>query len=153
MSPPRYQEIHALDIPSAALADGAGTARVIAGELAGVRGPAATITPMVIADLSLNARRTAELSLPDGFTTMLVVQHGSVSLDGAQIARGVEIALFDRAGERITITANENARALLLSGRPIGEPVVGQGPFVMNTREEIRQAMVDYQTGRMGSLA
>ena len=153
MSPPRYQEIRARDIPTATLASGAGTARVIAGKFAGARGPAKTVTPMVIADLRLNAGQSSELSLPDGYTTMLVVQQGAVVLDGTHTVRGVQLAQFDRAGDRIAVQCREDARALLLSGEPIGEPIVGQGPFVMNTREEIRQAMVDYQSGRMGSLS
>ena len=153
MSPPRYQEIHARDIPTAALPNNAGTARVVAGELAGVRGPAATVTPMIIADLRLNPGHPAEISVPEGFTTMLVVRHGAVLLDGAKSARSVEVALFDRAGDRIKLEPTENSQALLLSGQPIGEPVVGQGPFVMNTREEIRQAMIDFQSGRMGGLS
>ena len=153
MSPPRYQEIRDADIPRVELPDGAGTARVIAGEFAGTRGPATTVTPIIVCDLQLAAGRAAELVLPHGYTTMLVVQHGAVVLNGSETVDGVALATFERAGERIGVECTEDARLLLLSGQPIGEPVVGQGPFVMNTREEIRQAMEDYQSGRMGTLA
>jgi redox-sensitive bicupin YhaK (pirin superfamily) len=152
MSPPRYQEILNRDIPQARLADGAGMARVIAGEFQGTRGPARTITPILLLDLRLGSGQI-DMPLPDGFTTLLVVQHGAVTINGMQTARGVELAMFDRAGDSITLECGEEAMALLLSGRPIGEPVSGQGPFVMNTREEIRQAMIDYQSGAMGSLS
>ena len=153
MSPPRYQEIRDRDIPRAALGDGAGSARIIAGELHGMRGPAKTVTPINLWDLKLAAGGRVELPLPDEHTAMLVVQQGTVQLNDEQSAGGVALAQYDRAGDAISIHCTEVARALLLSGEPINEPVVGQGPFVMNNREEIRQAMVDYQTGRMGSLA
>jgi redox-sensitive bicupin YhaK (pirin superfamily) len=84
---------------------------------------------------------------------MLVVQHGAVVINGSKSARGVELASFDRAGDRIQLECTEDAVALLLCGAPIGEPVVGQGPFVMNTAAEIRKAIIDYQAGAMGSLA
>jgi len=153
MSAPRYQGILDRDIPQVALVNGAGTARIVAGELQGARGPARTFTPIQLWDLRLSAGHTVDLPLPDGFTTLLVVQHGVVQLDGSQTARGVELAMFDRAGDAITIECQEDAVALLLCGQPIGEPVVGQGPFVMNSREEIRQATIDYQSGAMGSLS
>jgi redox-sensitive bicupin YhaK (pirin superfamily) len=75
-----------------------------------------------------------------------------VTINGTEHARSVELVEFDRAGGEISIEAREDAMALLLCGRPIGEPVYGQGPFVMNTREEIQQAIVDFQSGRMGRL-
>jgi redox-sensitive bicupin YhaK (pirin superfamily) len=153
MSPPRYQEIRDSDIPRVVLPNNAGTARVIAGEFLGARGPAKTVTPLVVCDLSLSSGHLAELPLPDGFTTMLVVQHGSVTINDSEPARGVELVIFDREGDQIQAECRQEARVLLLSGRPIGESVVGQGPFVMNTRDEIQQAVADYQSGRMGRLS
>lgn len=73
-------------------------------------------------------------------------------LNALETAREVELALFDRDGQRVTIEAREDATILVLNGRPIDEPVVGQGPFVMNTQEEIRQAVEDYHSGRMGRI-
>jgi redox-sensitive bicupin YhaK (pirin superfamily) len=153
MSPPRYQDIRDASIPSVELANGAGIARVIAGEFAGARGPAQTFTPIILADLRLVAGHRAELALPDGYTTMLVVQHGAVEFGDTQQIEAVSLANFERAGNRVSISCTENAVVLLLCGKPIGEPVVGQGPFVMNTAAEIRQAMLDYQAGAMGSLS
>jgi redox-sensitive bicupin YhaK (pirin superfamily) len=73
-------------------------------------------------------------------------------VNGSEAVRSAEVGLFDRAGTRIVVDADEDATALLLGGAPIEEPIVGHGPFVMNTQGEIRQAMLDYQQGRMGHL-
>ncbi len=152
MTPPRYQEILNRDIPSVPLEGSAGNVRVIAGEFAGTRGPAKTYTSILLWDLQLAAGHKNEILVPDGFTTILVVQHGTVKLGNSQSAEGVALAMFDREGDGISIECVRDARALLMAGEPIGESVVGQGPFVMNTREEIRQAAMDYQSGAMGSL-
>jgi redox-sensitive bicupin YhaK (pirin superfamily) len=153
MSPSRYQEILNQQIPQVALDGGAGSVRVIAGNFRGTLGPAKTFTPITLWDLQLTAGHSVELATPAGHTTLLVVQSGAVTINGAEKVRGVELALFERAGAGIAIAADEDARALLLAGEPIGEPVVGQGPFVMNTPIEIQQAIADYQSGRMGGLA
>jgi redox-sensitive bicupin YhaK (pirin superfamily) len=151
-APPGYQGIVSADIPTVTLPDGAGTARVIAGELAGVRGPTKTFTPIHVWDLRLATNRPTHLSVPDGYTTALVVLRGAVRVNGSEEVRAAEVGLFDRARERFRVDATEDATALLLCGQPIDEPIVGQGPFVMNSPQEIRQAMVDYQSGRMGHL-
>ena len=151
-APPGYQGITEGEIPKVSLPGGRGTARVIAGELAGARGPARTFTPMQLWDLRLGAGEPVHLALPGGYTTALVVLRGVLRADGSEAIREGEVALFDRAGEGIRIDETEDATALLLCGEPIGEPIVGQGPFVMNRPEEIRQAILDYQSGRMGHL-
>lgn len=151
LAPPRYQGIRASQIPSVEFAGGRGTLRVIAGEYEGEKGPAQTFSPIHVWDLRL-ASGAAHLPLPEGFTTALVVLRGTLRPKGSDPVRESEVALFDRAGNCIEIDESENATALLLCGEPLDEPIVGQGPFVMNTREEIRQAIVDYQSGRMGHL-
>jgi redox-sensitive bicupin YhaK (pirin superfamily) len=154
MSPPRYQEIRDPDIPRVALENHAGSARVIAGELGGVNGPARTATPVLMWDARVAAGQTVALSIPDGFTALMAVRCGEAMFDGGQRAGAGELAVFEREGDDVKFTAgDEDVQALVLGGEPIGEPVVAQGPFVMNTREEIRQAIADYQSGRMGSLA
>jgi hypothetical protein len=153
ISPPRYQGIRSDEIPTVALPDGAGTVRVVAGAFAGVAGPAKTFTPIHVWDLRLVRGRRTEPVVPDGWTTALVGLRGTLRLDGGQALASAEVAVFERAGERIAIDVDEDATALLLSGEPIDEPIVGEGPFVMNDPREIRQAMIDYQNGRMGGLA
>jgi len=152
MAPPRYQSIVASSIPSVELPDGRGTVRVIAGEFAGARGPAKTFTPIDVWDLRLAGDRPTDLAVPDGHTTALVVLRGSLRVNDAEAIHAAEVGLFGRGGERITIDAASDATALLLAGVPIDEPIVGRGPFVMNTEAEIRRAMVDYQSGKMGHL-
>ena len=150
-APPGYQPIEDRQIPALPLPGGLGTARVIAGEFAGVTGPARTFTPMQVVDLRLDGATRAELEARDGWTTALVVLQGSVRVGPETIAEA-EVALFDRAGHGLPIDEAREARALLLAGEPIDEPIAGMGPFVMNSPGEIRQAMIDFETGRMGRL-
>jgi len=152
MSPPRYQGILAGQIPAVPLDHEAGTVRVISGEFQGTKGPARTFTPVHLWDLRLKAGRSTGLTLPDGYTTALVVQKGAVTLNSSTAAGAVELILFDRAGDRISIDAKDDATVLVLCGEPIDEPVVGQGPFVMNTQQEIVQAINDYRSGKMGHI-
>ena len=152
MAPPRYQSILASQIPTVALPEGRGTVRVIAGELAGTKGPAKTFTPIHVWDLRLASAEPTDLAVPDGYTTALVVLRGAVQVNGSEAIGAAEVGLFDRAGTSIRIDSAKDATALLLCGEPIDEPIVGQGPFVMNSPQEIRQAIVDYQSGRMGRL-
>src|SRR5262245_60119884 len=152
-APPGYQNILDGQIPKVGLAGGRGIVRVIAGEFAGAKGTARTFTPIQVWDLRIARGEPVELALPDGHTTALVVLRGALRVGGSEAIREAEVALFDRAGEGIRIDEAEDATALLLCGEPIGEPIVGQGPFVMNRSEEIRQAILDYQRGRMGLLS
>jgi redox-sensitive bicupin YhaK (pirin superfamily) len=149
---PGYQAIVSGDIPTVRLADGRGSARIIAGELAGTKGPARTFTPIHVWDLRLAGDGRTDLAVPDGWTTALVVLRGELRVSGSDALGAVEVGIFDRAGTGIRIDGASDATALLLAGEPIDEPIVGQGPFVMNMPQEIRQAIVDYQSGRMGHL-
>ena len=152
MSPPRYQAILDHQIPVVTLADGKGTVRVIAGEFSGVRGPAHTFTPVNVWDLRLKQDQRIDLQLVDGHTTILVVLDGALRVVGSETITNAEAGLFERSGNVISIESLEPTTALLLSGEPIEEPIVGQGPFVMNTAQEIHQAIADYRSGKMGGL-
>lgn len=131
---------------------GAGIARIITGELAGTRGPAKTFTPIDVWDLRLAGRGVAELPLPQGWTTALVVLHGTVQVNGQALLRGDQLAVLDREGVGVKLEANNDAVVLLLAGEPIDEPVVGYGPFVMNSEAEIAQAIEDFNHGRFGGI-
>jgi len=151
MSPPRYQTILDRDIPVVSL-PGSGTVRVIAGHFRGTRGPARTVTPVDVWDLRLKAGSRIDLALPDGFTTIVYVAHGGVAVGGSRAAGEGDTILFSQAGEEVAIEAVKDSTLLVLSGEPIPEPIASYGPFVMNTQEEIRQAIADFQAGRMGTL-
>jgi len=153
MAPPRYQGILNTQIPSVPLPDGRGSVRVIAGEFAGTKGPAKTFTPIHVWDLRLASDDRTNLALPDGWTTALVVLKGAVRVNGSEPVGAGEVGLFDRAGTSLSLDGAKDATALLLSGEPIDEPIVGSGPFVMNTPQEIRRAIADYQSGKMGHLS
>ena len=150
---PRYQGILNSRIPVVSLPNGQGTIRIIAGEFAGSKGPAETFTPIHVWDMSLAGDKPVDLAVPDGYTTALVVLKGSVRVNGSETIGAAEVGLFDRAGQSICIDSAQDATALLLCGEPIDEPIVGSGPFVMNTAQEISQAMADYQSGKMGRLS
>lgn len=151
-APPGYQTLLKGQIPTVALPGEAGTVRVIAGEYGGGKGPAKTFTPINLWDVSLRAGGSAELPLPDGHTTAFLVLSGEVLANGEREAGEGDLAMFARAGVAITVRAKKEAKLLVMSGEPIAEPVVGHGPFVMNTREEIQQAFEEYQLGRMGEI-
>ena len=152
MSAPRYQELLAKDIPVVQLDGGAGSVRVIAGEFGGAKGPARTFTPINLLDVRLRADQRLTLSLKDGYTASLYVLKGKVVLNGTEAASGTELVLLERKGDQITIEASTDAALFVMNGQPIEEPVVGSGPFVMNTREQIEQAYRDFQAGRLGRI-
>ena len=152
LDPPRYQSILATDIPSVDL-DGAGYARIIAGSLRGTTGPAQTVTPLNLWDVTLRANTKTTLELPDGQNTAVLLLQGRAKVQGSEDLTDAHIALLDRPGTSVSITAAKDSRLLILSGEPLGEPVVSHGPFVMNTPAEINQAIRDYQSGAMGRLS
>jgi quercetin 2,3-dioxygenase len=153
MAPPRYQSIMSSQMPTQSLPGGHGVVRVIAGEFAGAKGPAHTFTPIHVWDLRLTSDARTDLTVPEGYTTALVVLKGALRVNGSEPIAAAEVGLFDRAGQSICIDCAHDATALLLCGEPIEEPLVGYGPFVMNSPEEIRQAIADYQSGKMGHLS
>jgi len=147
MSAPRYQEITDAMIPIAQLPDNAGIVRVIAGNLQDVVGVAKTFTPINLWDIRLNRGHKVSLPLPEGYTTILLVLKGSVKVNESEFLGSKELARFETQGDQITLEASENSVLLLMNGEPIDEPIVGRGPFVMNTQAEIVRAMADFQAG------
>jgi redox-sensitive bicupin YhaK (pirin superfamily) len=153
MSKPRYQGITKEQIPVVEL-PGGGHARVIAGELLGRLGPAKTFTPVNLFDVILKAGERFELPLPEGHNAAVVLRKGDVLINGTDTLSGEAlIAPLSEEGDGVTLEAKADAQLLILSGEPIAEPVASYGPFVMNTREELQQAVEDYRAGRMGHLS
>lgn len=153
MAAPGYQNITNADIPVVELPDGAGKVRVIAGDYASAHGPARTFTPINVWDVRLERDATTTLDFADGHTVAMVVLHGTVMANDGQLVREGQMAVFDRAAGQVALEANGQATVLVLSGEPIDEPIAGYGPFVMNTQEEIRQAIDDFNSGRFGQVA
>ena len=152
MSPPRYQDIRSAHIPQVELPSGAGSLRVIAGNHAGQRGPAATFTELNVWDVRLNAGKTITLSVPENHGAAIAVLRGAITVNGSHEARDADLVLLDRSGGEIVVAAAADSTLLVLSGAPIAEPIAGYGPFVMNTRQELETAMSDFRLGKFGRL-
>ena len=141
MTAPRYQTLTAASIPAV---DGV---RVIAGEFRGTKGPAKTFTPVKLFVVNLEGGKSLRLPLDEGHSTALYVGQGKLN----DAAAG-ELVLLSREGEDFVLEAESDAIVFVMSGAPIDEPVVGYGPFVMNTPQEIQQAYRDYQAGKLGTI-
>lgn len=156
---PRYQDIRARQARLLSSADGGALLRVIAGDIAGYGGPGTTYTPITLVHATVSPGARLELPWRADFNSLAYVLAGAGTIGaGAQPIRKGQLAVFG-AGNALTLAAQRsqpaaepNLEVLLLGGRPIREPVVHSGPFVMNTREEIVQAYEDYQAGRFGVI-
>ncbi|MCP9273589.1 pirin family protein [Mycolicibacterium arenosum] len=156
---PRYQDIRARQARLVSSADGGALLRVIAGDVAGYTGPGTTHTPITVVHATVNPGARLELPWRADFNSLAYVLSGSGTVGtAAQPINEGQLALFG-TGDALTLAARRSPSArepqlevLLLGGRPIREPVVQSGPFVMNTREEIVQAYEDYQAGRFGNI-
>ncbi|MTW09528.1 pirin family protein [Pseudoduganella eburnea] len=152
MSAPGYQHIDSKTIPRIGLPDGAGALRVIAGNYEGHQGPARTFTPMNVWDLQLKAGVPVRLPAADGWNTAVTVLHGAVMVNENTAAQEAELVVLSRTDQDLTVEASSDAVVLLLSGLPIDEPIVGHGPFVMNSDAEIEQAFRDFTGGKFGKI-
>ncbi len=154
LSAPRYQTVLKGEIPVVGLPGGGGELRVIAGSFGDHTGPAQTFTPINVWDLRLKSGPASRLEVPEGHNAVLVVLSGVVRVNGADEVPASSYAVFDRNGGGISLEAlPPEAKCLLLTGEPLDEPIAGHGPFVMNTDDEIRQAILDYQQGLFGTVA
>jgi quercetin 2,3-dioxygenase len=151
MTPPKYQAIKSQQIPVAALPNNGGQAHVIAGDFMGALGPANTFTPMQVCSLKLNAGAAVQLPVRDHWNTALIVLNGQIKIDQHHAHEG-QLVVLSAKGEGVVVHVHEKSMVLLLSGEPIDEPVVGYGPFVMNTKNEIEEAINDFNLGRFGTI-
>ncbi len=151
MSPPKYQAISNQDIPKVQLANNTGVLEVIAGAYNGINGAASTFTEVHLLNVKLNQHGKADFSFPAHYNTAVLVLAGSITINEQNVQTNA-FALFANTGENFNISASENAEVLVLSGEPINEPIAAHGPFVMNTRQELMQAMHDFNAGKFGEL-
>ena len=151
MGTPGYQDIRAGAIPTVTLPENGGSLRVIAGSYGEARGPAHTHTPMTMLDVNLQGGTTLKVALPPSFNALAVVLEGRATAGGKTASTG-ELVLFTNDGESLELNADENSHILILSGEPIEGPIVQHGPFVMNTRAEIHQAILDFNAGLFGRV-
>lgn len=147
-----YQSISNELIPTVALPGEAGTARIIAGDFLGTKGPAHTFSPLNVWDMRLQQGCNITLSQPAGWSTALIVLKGSITVNGTTPVNEAQMAVLSQQEEAFHLDASSDATVLLLAGEPLNEPIVGYGPFVMNTKQEIAEAVRDFNSGRFGQI-
>lgn len=152
MTAPGYQSIEAAAIPVVDLPDDSGSLRTIAGRYADATGPARTFSALNVWDMQLKQNKETTFTQPDGWSTALVVLEGSVTVNGESTVQEAQLVVFSHQGERVHLHANSDAKVLVLAGEPINEPIVGYGPFVMNSQTEIAEAVRDFNSGRFGQI-
>lgn len=152
MSSPKYQAISKDKMGIYKVPDKGGQVEVIAGSFEDVKGPASTFSPLHMSNARLNKGAKVEFSFPADYNTGALVIEGSISVNDKELASTDQFVLFENAGESFTIEAVEDAVVLIISGEPIKEPIAAQGPFVMNTKQEILDAINDFNTGKFGYL-
>ncbi len=156
LAAPRYQTLLAGEIPAIALPGGAGRVRLIAGAWDGVEGAARTFTPVLLWDARVEAGASASLPVPAGFTAAVFVRRGSLMAEDTnsepRVVRERELAVLERDGAAFEVRSEAGAEFLVLGGLPLDEPVAAYGPFVMNTQEEIAQAVADFRAGAFGTM-
>ena len=152
LAAPNYQALTDAAIKETALPDGKGLVRVISGAFEGTKGPARTFTPAHMLDLRLNAGARVRLPTPKDFNTALLVLQGKVKANASSAVSEGEFVLFKNDGDEVVLEALSDSLVMFLSGAPIDEPLVHYGPFVMNTADEINQAIDDFNNGKFGSL-
>ena len=150
MNPPGYQDLPKQKIPT--IDKNGAKLHVIAGEVDGVKGAARTHTPMMVVRIVAEQSAQVSIPIPRDFNAAIYVIDGAVTFENGQTATARQFCLLAQDGLQANIRATPGAMDLLLAGEAINEPVASYGPFVMNTRAEIMQAVNDFQAGKMGSL-
>jgi redox-sensitive bicupin YhaK (pirin superfamily) len=152
MTEPKYQNIENKDLAKVDLGNGIGTIDIIAGEFEKSKGPASSFTPMSLFNVKLNKGKGTSLSFNESHNTGLLIIKGNVTINNKERAPTNHFVLFENKGKEFTIKAEDEAEILVLSGEPIDEPIASYGPFVMNTNDEIRQTIDDFNNGKFGHL-
>ncbi len=152
MNEPKYQAIVNADMGKYELPNQGGEIEIIAGSYKDIAGPASTFSPINLMNAKLKQGHSTDFQFPATYNTALLVIKGSVVVNGSEEAEQDHFVLFANEGEEINIEAKEDTTVLILSGEPLNEPIAAQGPFVMNTKEELMQAFHDFHNGKFGYL-
>ncbi|MES2828346.1 MAG: pirin family protein [Bacteroidota bacterium] len=152
MSRPKYQDLKNADMAKYMLPAAEGTIEVIAGEYDGVKGSATTFSPLHLYNVKLKKNAKSSFAFPKSFNTGFLIIEGKIIVNGEVTAIADQFVHFANEGTEIIIEALDNSVILILSGAPIDEPIAQYGPFLMNTPEEIQQAISDYNQGKFGYL-
>ena len=150
MTKPKYQEIKNKDIPRVKLGDKT-ELRVIAGNYQDIRGPSNTFTDINIYDITSKNSKDINLNYKNNTNTLILIMRGELKIENKPFKEN-NILIFERNGEDINFNISKNFKGLILNSEPIDEPIVSHGPFVMNTKQEIIEAIEDFQNGKMGNL-
>jgi redox-sensitive bicupin YhaK (pirin superfamily) len=151
---PKYQEISAKQMPTFKEDRGNVRVQVVAGDIFGTKGPASTFSPINAFMIQIKPGGKLDVPVPKHWTAFTHILEGSIDLDNGKTAKEGQLALFENNGEFIPLrgTAGHETKLIFLAGEPLNEPVFSYGPFVMNTRQEINQAYMDYKAGKMGRI-
>lgn len=149
---PNYQALANKDLQKFELLDDSGFVEVIAGQYNGTAGIAETFSPIEMYNLKAKSGATATFTIPASFNTFVLVLDGEIEINGSEVVKENHLALMKNDGEDFTIKVQQDAVVFIAGGEPINEPIVHYGPFVMNTEEEIRLAIQDFQNGKFGNL-
>ncbi len=152
MSKPRYQSLSREQIPEVQISGDAGIIRVIAGTFQGHAGPASTFTPMQLWDARLKKNHHYHFQFPENHTVTIFVLNGEIFTSDGYAIKEAELAVLENEGSEFSFETKSESKVLVMSGEPLNEPIAAYGPFVMNTKEEIRQAIDDFHAGKMGKI-
>ena len=152
MTEPKYQNIEKNDLAKVDLGNGVGSIDIIAGEFENNKGPASSFSPLSLFNVKLKKGKGTSLSFKESHNTVLLIIKGNVTINNSEKAPTNHFVLFNNKGSEFTIRADDDAEILILSGEPIDEPIASYGPFVMNTNDEIRQTIDDFNNGKFGYL-
>ena len=152
MTTPKYQNLNNKDLSKVELENNAGSIDIIAGEYEDHKGPAASFSPLSLFNVKLKKGKGTSFSFNENHNTGLLIIKGSDTVNNSEKAPTNHFVLFKNKGKEFTLRADEDATILVLSGEPIDEPIASYGPFVMNTNEEIKQTIDDFNNGKFGYL-
>ncbi|MEK7433953.1 MAG: pirin family protein [Cyanobacteriota bacterium] len=152
MTTPKYQALEHKNMGKYVLPNDSGVVNIIAGEYNNVKGSAYTFSEINLFDVRLNEKAEIKLSFPEKFNTGILIIEGSVKVNGSEIAKVNNFVLFKNEGTDFVLEALEKSTILVLNGKPLNEPIATYGPFLMNTNQEIQQAIIDYNNGDFGYL-